>query len=64
MDHLKNVLPCYHEAEDGDMISFGPNCAFSVDKVRDMVKDSGPIVRKAFEKWMADLRDFARGAKA
>lgn len=64
MVKLNDVLACYHEAEDGDMISFGRNCAISVDMVRDLVKHSGPVVRKAFYKWISDLKEYAKEAKS
>jgi len=46
----------YRVAEDGDMIQFGPNCALSLEKVLGIVKESGPIVRNAFGKWLDDLK--------
>ena len=46
----------YRPAEDGDMIQFGPNCALSIDKVAGLVGESGPIVKKAFCKWLDDFK--------
>lgn len=46
----------YRIADDGDMLQFGPNCALSLEKVRGLVGESGPIVRKAFETWLLDLK--------
>lgn len=56
MTQVADAAIVYRPAEDGDMIQFGPNCALSLDKVRGMVSESGPIVRKAFEAWLNSLK--------
>lgn len=56
MTQVADTAIIYHPAEDGDMIQFGPNCALSLEKVRGMVSESGPIVRKAFEAWLDSLK--------
>jgi hypothetical protein len=56
MNQISDVAIVYRPAEDGDMIQFGPNCALSLEKVRGLVRESGPIVRGNFEKWLDDLK--------
>ena len=52
MTKIADHAVVYRPGDDGDMIQFGPFCALSLEKVREMVSDSGPIVRRNFEAWL------------
>lgn len=56
MTQVADAAVIYRPAEDGDMIQFGPNCALSLEKVRGVVSECGPIVRNNFEKWLDSLK--------